>query len=741
MQNYYYRDKSGNEIGPLNLTTLAHLRFAGVLNDETPVRATDTDKWIPCREVVAAPSAPVSVQPVIVAKEKSFLPLVLIGLVIIGALICGGTILYKSIAAKTALTYGFFLDGKEFPASQTPEVKVDEQYFESGKYLKPGRHEISVRLQNVEPYERHFWVFWGTKDLGKLPLETSKGGLVVTVNPSPATVIVQRDGETVNQGAAPLSVDKLPVGNYTLVVKRGDYQETRTVDIQRKQTTNEIVGLNLGIIELSSVPADADYEMSGNGHHWQGKLPARVQDVPVADYSLSVTRSNWELDSGVSVTRGGVTTNKTEFPYGSIEVTSEPTGLVISSDGTELGKTPLTLCMKPGQYTLTASDGQNDLIARVSVGQKEATKHAFVFRYGTVQLMSAPAGATVIRKGKEIGKTPITLEHIPAGESAVELRLDGYATTNFALLGLADATTNYTVNLVNEQYLSDLSDARNAAAGSPPDFSQALAKINEALKIYPDGVEALQLQKVYQLGLALNEASALLDKGDLDQASAKIEAALVLKPSDDEAIALKQKIVVAKARRAQAANAEADRLSDEKAKKAGAVFQQHISNVFDLVTRNPFSMGGKPFAFKTQSWRVHASPSEAETAMLDACQLCTPVWRVESKAQPLSGATEYHLRQKVLLGSSFEKLEVQICELPNKDVDIRANLVLVIMPDNDPNHPASMRQLGAGYFTTFISHFSHALQSNPLAQTPPVNSPPTYEQRSVVTQPGVNYKY
>ena len=318
----------------------------------------------------------------------------------------------------------------------------------------------------------------------------------------------------------------------------------------------------------------------------------------------------------VSVVRGTITTNRTEFPYGS-EVTSKPTGLVVSTNGVEIGKTPITLQeLKPAFYNLTVSDGENDLMAQIHVGPKENAKHDFAFRYGMVQLTTTPPGATVVRKGREVGKTPVTLEHIPAGESAIELRLAGYVFTNFAFVGVADTTTSYTVSLVSEQYLADLSEARRAAAGSQPDYSVALAKIAEALKIYPDNADALQLQKDYQFGQTLNEASALLAKGDLDQASTKIEVALALKPSDEKAIAVKQQIAGAKAQRDRVAKEEAARQaieqakeaarqSDEKANEAGQMFQQHIANVTDLVTRNPFSMGGKPFAFRTQTWRVH----------------------------------------------------------------------------------------------------------------------------------------
>jgi len=493
MQNYFYYDNSGKEIGPLDLTTLAQLRFAGVLNDDTPVRPTDSEKWTPCREVVAAPADPVPTQPINAGTGKTSIPPALVVLAIIGALIYGGTVLYKSIAARTALTYGFVLDGKEMSKGQMPEITVDGQLFGSGDHLKPGRHDISVAMQNVEPYEQHFWVFYGIKDLGNLPLETSKGNLVVIVNPSPATVLVQRGGETVNQGAAPLDVEKLPVGNYTLVVKRGDYQETRTVDVQRQQTTNETVELNLGKVELSSVPADAEYEMSGGGHRWQGKLPAHIEDVPVGNYSLSITRRDWELDSVVSAVRGSVTTKKMEFSYGSIEVTSEPTGLVVLKNGVEIGKTPITLQeLKPATYNLTVSDGDNDLMADVGVSPKENVKQPFVFRYGMIQLMSVPAGATVIRKGKEIGKTPLTLNRVPVGNSSVGLNLNGYVATNLIISAVENAVTNFSVKLTSEQYLQAMGQAQEALdSGQLVDAKAAIAK---ALAVDPDDPAAVKLQ-------------------------------------------------------------------------------------------------------------------------------------------------------------------------------------------------------------------------------------------------------
>ncbi len=468
MQNYFYRDKAGQEIGPLALDALAKLRFAGVLDGDTPVRVADSAEWKPCREIIADPAHPLPAQiPTEQPAAKSPLSPVLIALVIVGALVYGGMTLYKSVAAKTTLTYDFSVDGNELSALQRPEVKVDGQLFESGDHLKPGRHQISVSLENVEPYERHFWVFHGDKDLGKLPLVASKGSLSVTVNPSPATVTVflQREREVVRQGDAPLNADKLPVGNYTLIIRRGEYEETHSAKIQREQQTKMQVDLDLGSVDLSSDPADAEFDLSGKGRHWEGKLPTKIEEVPGGNYSLVVSRKGWELNNNISVTRGEIATQKVEFPYGSIEVTSDPTGMTVLTNGVEIGKTPMTLQeLIPGQYTLTVSSGEGDLKADVSVAAKEAAKHTFTFHYGLVQLASRPTGATVIRKGKEIGKTPMTLQRVLVGESSVELRRDGYASTNITIVASEGETAEFSVSLVSKLYLQVIEMSQDALA-------------------------------------------------------------------------------------------------------------------------------------------------------------------------------------------------------------------------------------------------------------------------------------
>ena len=492
-------------------------------------------------------------------------------------LLCGGFLAFKLVRDNTTLSFSFLLDGKPLSVGMTPTVKVDGLPFTSGCTIAPGSHELTAELPNAESFALRVRVLYGNKNLGDLTLESSKGSLLVSVNPSPASVIVRRGIETIGNGDAPLTLEKLPFGDYDLEIKHGEYKEAHSVKIQGKQRTEAKIDLNLGGVDLSSAPADAEFEISGNDRHWQGKLPTHVDDVPAGaytlllrrgdyteqhplnitrqqrlatnvvmnlgsvdlssdpsdaefelsgnglhwqgklptkidyvpckTYSLVVTRKGWELGTNIVVSRGLTATNKTEFSYGSIEVTSEPTGLVIATNGVEIGKTPTTLReLRPGQYKLAATDGENDLLADINVGQREPAKFAFVFHYGTAQLASTPAGASVFRKGKEVGKTPLKLEHIPAGETAVTLKLDGYVTTNFALHVVEGESANLTAKLVSERHVQGMQQAAQAFAAGQ--FSESQKFLTAILEREPNDPEAMEWQdKVSQAVAKAEEAS------------------------------------------------------------------------------------------------------------------------------------------------------------------------------------------------------------------------------------------
>ncbi len=61
MSAYFYRDSSGNEIGPLDLNALNKLRVAGLLNEKTLIRSENSAEWKSLHEI--CPSSPVPQAP------------------------------------------------------------------------------------------------------------------------------------------------------------------------------------------------------------------------------------------------------------------------------------------------------------------------------------------------------------------------------------------------------------------------------------------------------------------------------------------------------------------------------------------------------------------------------------------------------------------------------------------------------------------------------------------------------
>ena len=411
----------------------------------------------------------------------------------VAVVLLGGGLLVL-LKDSTTLSFSFLLDGKPLLVGAAPKVELDGRPFTSGLTVTPGPHKLTADLQNAEPFEQRVWVFFGEKDLGPLTLASSKGSLLVTVNPSPASVTVRQGLEAVGSGNAPLTVEKLVPGNYEVEIKHGEYKETHSVKVQGRQRTEKKIDLNLGSANLSSDPTDAEFQLSGNGRQWDGKLPTIVEEVPGGDYLFTARRKGWDINTTLSVARGEAQASKIEFPYGSIQVSGDPAGLAVALNGVAVGKTPLTLReLKPGPYTLTATDGENERNADITVGPKEQARHSFAFRYGVVQLTSTPTGATVIRKGKEIGKTPLTLAHLAVGVSGVvELRLDGYApSVDFALNVVERVTTNLNAKLFSEKYLQAMKHGREAFDAAQ--FSESQKSLIAALESEPNDPAALKL--------------------------------------------------------------------------------------------------------------------------------------------------------------------------------------------------------------------------------------------------------
>jgi formylglycine-generating enzyme required for sulfatase activity len=115
------------------------------------------------------------------------------------------------------------------------------------------------------------------------------------------------------------------------------------------------------------------------------------------------------------------------FGSGNFLVSSSPPGAEILADGKTVGTAPCEIPLSEGEHKLTARyPGWPAQERTVRAEPGPASGVAFAFPFGRVKITSAPAGATVVFNGKEIGQTPLPLDDLEPGERKFSLRLAGY---------------------------------------------------------------------------------------------------------------------------------------------------------------------------------------------------------------------------------------------------------------------------------------------------------------------------
>ena len=204
-------------------------------------------------------------------------------------------------------------------------------------------------------------------------LANAKGGLLVKTAPSGATVTL--GGEDVQP--SPATFKGVKIGKYPLRVSLDRYEPlSREVEIKENEF-DDLGTLTLtrstGSLKLTSEPAGADYELTGaDTAKKTGQTPADLTSLPTGDYRYSVKRGDWEQTGTVTVRGQETAAAQVEFAYGSVSLSSEPSGATVAAGGKELGRTPLALKdLRPGavSYRMSldgfkAADVSGSLVAR-----------------------------------------------------------------------------------------------------------------------------------------------------------------------------------------------------------------------------------------------------------------------------------------------------------------------------------------------------------------------------------------
>lgn len=116
--------------------------------------------------------------------------------------------------------------------------------------------------------------------------------------------------------------------------------------------------------------------------------------------------------------------------FGSLEISSVPTGATLYLDGRELGPAPYsTDQIEPDRYELLARlNGYPDQTRTIRVRPNQ--DNSFVVRFnapmGAISFTSEPSGATIHLDGKRSGTTPQVVQNLTTGQHSIALRKNGY---------------------------------------------------------------------------------------------------------------------------------------------------------------------------------------------------------------------------------------------------------------------------------------------------------------------------
>ncbi len=195
-----------------------------------------------------------------------------------------------------------------------------------------------------------------------------------------------------------------------------------------------------GSIRVTSSPSSAAIYLNGQ---YKGVTPLTIPDLSPGTYSLEAEHQGYQSDSSTVTVRSGQQSSIqfTLTPieqYGSIKVTSSPSGAYVYMDGKYRGQTPLTLTsVSAGKHAIELDlAGYYDWTSALSVSPgvtSSISAHLSPIpseTTGAIDVVSYPAGADVFLDEKYQGRTPsagvYTISNVQVGGHTVRVALSGY---------------------------------------------------------------------------------------------------------------------------------------------------------------------------------------------------------------------------------------------------------------------------------------------------------------------------
>jgi hypothetical protein len=263
------------------------------------------------------------------------------------------------------------------------------------------------------------------------PAVGGKYTLAVNCNVAGAGILI--NGAMV--GKAPYSA-QYPAGTYTVVVRWGGYNDfTQTVTLNGNYTVNAVLTPTQPApppqysFTVNANVAGANVAINGS---IVGRAPYSAQ-LQAGSYTITVSYPGYSDWSQSVVVNGPGQVNAVLSPMQApLSVNANVQGADVYINGNRVGRTPTTVQLAPGTYTVTVrAVGYGDFNQTVQLqpmGQAQVNAVLTALQ-APLSVNANVQGADVYVNGSPVGRTPVTVQLAP-GTYTVTVRAQGYGDFN-----------------------------------------------------------------------------------------------------------------------------------------------------------------------------------------------------------------------------------------------------------------------------------------------------------------------
>ena len=227
-------------------------------------------------------------------------------------------------------------------------------------------------------------------------------------------------------------------------------------------------------LAITSIPAGATVFID---NVIQGVTPLILTDTATGRHTLLLTKEGYDdytrgftIEPSTPATIGATLTRSVTEPttrptpsYGSIAVTSIPSGAIVNLDGSMRGTTPAVIPdVPPGNHELILSlKGYDDWNQMISVGSGQTSAVNVILvatpvSTGSLAVTSDPTGADIFIDDGFNGVSPLTISGLLPGTHTVTAKLQGYTDTSTNITIIAGQTGRTQLVLEKVRQLSTL---------------------------------------------------------------------------------------------------------------------------------------------------------------------------------------------------------------------------------------------------------------------------------------------